>query len=192
MNRKIYLTIGVTFYNLDVLGEPRDIFFMRKCEVKKIINKQLDNPEIEKLKQTINRRKREFIENEKITPPKFIRGQQESQETCCYEQTKFEGIPASQGLLSGPVRVLESIDDICLVRSGEILVVPRTDPGWTPVFRIIGGLITETGGLLSHGAVVSREYGLPAVTNIPNACQIFKTGQMVTIDGSKGTVTIKC
>jgi rifampicin phosphotransferase len=192
MNRKIYLTIGETFYNLAVLEEPRDIFFMRKCEVKKVINKQLDNTEIEKLKQTIKRRKKEFVENEKITPPKFIRGKQESQETCCYEQTKFEGIPASQGLLSGPVRVLESIDDICLVRSGEILVVPRTDPGWTPVFRIIGGLITETGGLLSHGAVVSREYGLPAVTNIPNACQIFKTGQMVTIDGSKGTVTIKC
>jgi rifampicin phosphotransferase len=191
MNRKIYLTIGETFYNLDIIKEPRDIFFMLKCEVKKIVNKQLNNTEIETLKQTINLRKREFIENEKITPPKFLRGNQESQETSCYEQAEFEGIPASRGLLSGPVRVLDNIDDICLVRSGEILVVPRTDPGWTPVFRIIGGLITETGGLLSHGAVVSREYGVPAVTNIPNACQIFKTGQMVTIDGSKGTVTIK-
>ncbi len=191
MNRKVYLTIGETFYNLDILKEPKDIFFMRKCEIKKIANKQLDGTETEKLKQKINRRKREFIENEKITPPKFLRGKQESKETSCNEQTEFEGIPASQGFLSGPVRVLDNINDICLVCSGEILVVPRTDPGWTPVFRIIGGLITETGGLLSHGAVVSREYGVPAVTNIPNACQIFKTGQIVTIDGSKGIVTIK-
>ncbi len=191
MNRKIYLAIGETFYNSVILKEPRDIFFMRKCEVKKIVNKQVDNTGIEKLKQTINQRKREFIENEKITPPKFLRGGKESQEASCDQQVEFEGTPASQGLLSGPVRVLDNIDDICLVRPGEILVVPRTDPGWTPVFRIIGGLITETGGLLSHGAVVSREYGIPAVTNIPNACQIFKTGQRVIIDGSKGTVTIK-
>jgi rifampicin phosphotransferase len=191
MNRKVYLTIGETFYNLDILEEPRDIFFMRKCEINRIIKRQVEKVEIEKFKQTIKHRKAEFIENEKITPPKFLRGKQESQETSCYEQTEFEGIPASRGLLSGPIRVVDNIDDICLVRHGEILVVPRTDPGWTPVFRIIGGLITETGGLLSHGAVVSREYGLPAVTNIPNACQIFKTGQTVTIDGSRGTVTIK-
>ena len=192
MNRKIFLTIGETFYNLDILREPRDIFFMPRCEIKKVVDGQCDNLEIEKIKQSISRRKREFLENEKVTPPKFLRGNQESTEANCGEQTEFEGIPASRGVLSGPVRVLESIDDICLVRPGEILVVPRTDPGWTPVFRIIGGLITETGGLLSHGAVVSREYGIPAVTNIPNACRIFKTGQMLTIDGSKGTVTIKC
>ena len=191
MNRKIYLTIGETFYNLDILGEPRDIFFMRKCEIRRIANIQLERVEIESLKRKINQRKIEFIKNEKVTPPKFLRGEQESQETNCYEQTEFEGIPASRGKLSGPIRVLDNIDDICLVRQGEILVVPRTDPGWTPVFRIIGGLITETGGLLSHGAVVSREYGLPAVTNIPKACQIFKTGQTVTIDGSRGTVKIK-
>jgi pyruvate,water dikinase len=165
---------------------------MPRCEIKKVVDGQCDNVEIEKIKQSISRRKRDFLENEKITPPKFLRGNQESTEANCGGQTEFEGIPASRGVLSGPVRVLESIDDICLVRPGEILVVPRTDPGWTPVFRIIGGLITETGGLLSHGAVVSREYGIPAVTNIPNACRIFKTGQMLTIDGSKGTVTIKC
>ena len=74
---------------------------------------------------------------------------------------------------------------------GEILVVPKTDPGWTPVFSKLGGLITETGGILSHGAVVSREYGVPAVTNIISACQLFKTGQVVTINGYNGTVIIK-
>jgi phosphoenolpyruvate synthase/pyruvate phosphate dikinase len=103
----------------------------------------------------------------------------------------FKGIPASQGVLTAAVRVLGSIEDIWQVQAGEILVVPRTDPGWTPVFSKIGGLITETGGILSHGAVVSREYGIPAVTNIYDACRVFKTGQRVTIDGVKGEVILE-
>ena len=76
------------------------------------------------------------------------------------------------------------------MKSGEILVVPRTDPGWTPVFSKIGGLVTETGGILSHGAVVSREFGIPAVTNVRNACKIFKTGQKVTLNGNDGIVVL--
>lgn len=69
--------------------------------------------------------------------------------------------------------------------------MPRTDPGWTPVFSKIGGLITETGGVLSHGAVVSREYGIPAVTNVADACALFRTGQVVTIDSVEGVVTVE-
>jgi pyruvate,water dikinase len=191
MNRKIYLTIGEAFYNLDILEEPRDIFFMKKQEIQQIAKNQCNAEELEEIKRSISMRKNEFLENERCTPPKFLRGNEELSEVSLSGDTEFQGIAASRGVLSGPVRVLDNIDDIWRVRSGEILVVPCTDPGWTPVFRLIGGLITETGGLLSHGAVVSREYGIPAVTNIPNACRIFKTGQTVTIDGSKGTVTIK-
>ena len=100
----------------------------------------------------------------------------------------FNGLPASQGITTAPIRVLNDINLISTVRGGEIIVVPQTDPGWTPVFSKIGGLITETGGILSHGAVVSREYGIPAVTNITNASKIFKTGQIVKINGFNGTV----
>ncbi len=67
----------------------------------------------------------------------------------------------------------------------------NTDPGWTPVFSKLAGLITETGGILSHGAVVSREYGIPAVTAVKNATTLFKTGQKVTIDGNDGVIYIK-
>jgi pyruvate,water dikinase len=87
--------------------------------------------------------------------------------------------------------VINKIEEISKVQMGEILVVPKTDPGWTPIFSKLGGLITETGGILSHGAVVSREYGVPAVTNITNACILFKTGQEVMINGYNGTVIIK-
>jgi pyruvate,water dikinase len=193
MNRKIYLAIGDAFYNRDVIDEARDIFFMKRAEIQQVAKNQYSPSELAAIKQSICTRKDEFLENEHCTPVKFLRGNQEQSEENIGEgtATEFQGIPASRGVVSGPVRVLSDIDDIWKVRSGEVLVVPRTDPGWTPVFRLIGGLITETGGLLSHGAVVSREYGIPAVTNIPNACRLFKTGQTVTIDGSKGTVTIQ-
>jgi len=107
------------------------------------------------------------------------------------DSISFKGISASQGILTGKIRVLNKIEEIPSVQAGEILVVAKTDPGWTPIFSKIGGLITETGGILSHGAVVSREYGIPAVTNIANACQYLKTGQLVTINGYSGTVIIK-
>ena len=189
MNRKIFLSIGRIFYEQKILNDPSDIFFLRKNEIHRIARHSASSTEVERIKQAAKERKKEFLLNENLTPPKFLIGTQESDVPSQSLESMLHGIPASQGVHSGLVRVLDRIEDIWQVRTGEILVVPRTDPGWTPVFRMIGGLITETGGLLSHGAVVSREYGIPAVTNIPNACRIFKTGQTVTIDGSKGTVT---
>jgi phosphohistidine swiveling domain-containing protein len=76
------------------------------------------------------------------------------------------------------------------VEKGEILVTSNTDPGWTVVFSKLGGLITETGGILCHGAVISREYRIPAVTAVKSATTILKTGDMVSVNGSKGEVTI--
>ena len=190
MNRKIYLAIGRTFHNKAILDEPSDIFFLHKKEIRRIAEEKCTSYETEKIKLLVRERKAEFLRNENATPPKFLQGNFESDDSPQNFETTLVGIPASKGVLTGIVRVLDRIDDIWRVRTGEILVVPRTDPGWTPVFGKVGGLITETGGLLSHGAVVSREYGIPAVTNIPNACRIFKTGQTVTIDGSKGTVSI--
>jgi pyruvate,water dikinase len=191
MNRMIFLEIGKTLQTRGILHEPSEVFFLRKNEVQRIAEQNCDPFEIQQIEQAVSKRKREFMENEHLTPPKFLRGNLESETPRSRVEMVLHGIPASRGVLTGPVRVLDRIEDIWRVRTGEILVVPRTDPGWTPVFCKIGGLITETGGLLSHGAVVSREYGIPAVTNIPDACQIFKTGQVVTIDGAKGTVNLE-
>ena len=73
---------------------------------------------------------------------------------------------------------------------GDILVTRATDPGWTPVFSIIGGAVLEIGGTLSHGAIVAREYGLPAVVNVPQATQRIRDGQEITVDGTRGTVRL--
>ena len=97
------------------------------------------------------------------------------------------GTPASAGTVTGIVRVVLDPADAHL-EPGEILVAPSTDPGWTPLFLTAGGLVMEMGGSNSHGAVVAREYGIPAVVGVPDATGRLRTGQTVTVDGAAGTV----
>ena len=97
------------------------------------------------------------------------------------------GTPASAGTATGKVRVI--LDPVgAHLEPGEILVAPSTDPGWTPLFLTAGALVTEMGGVISHGSVVAREYGIPAVVGVPDATTRLRTGQTVTVDGSAGTV----
>ena len=99
------------------------------------------------------------------------------------------GTPASAGCVTGTARVI--IDPVgAHLQPGEILVAPSTDPGWTPLFLTAGGLVMEMGGANSHGAVVAREYGIPAVVGVPGATARIVTGQKITVDGSAGTVSI--
>jgi len=101
----------------------------------------------------------------------------------------FKGTGTSRGTVTGTVRVVKEISGIGLVKSGEILVCNSTDPGWTPVFAVISGIVTETGGLLSHASCLSREYGLPAV-QLSKAMKLIPDGATVTINGDTGVVTI--
>ncbi|XTR51381.1 PEP-utilizing enzyme [Pseudarthrobacter sp. So.54] len=97
------------------------------------------------------------------------------------------GTPASAGTATGRVRVI--LDPVgAELQPGEILVVPSTDPGWTPLFLTVSALVMEMGGVISHGAVVAREYGIPAVVGVPDATTRLRTGQMVTVDGAAGTI----
>lgn len=98
------------------------------------------------------------------------------------------GTPASAGTVTGKVRVI--LDPVgARLEPGEILVAPSTDPGWTPLFMTAGALVMEMGGVISHGAVVAREYGIPAVVGVPDATTRLRTGQTVTVDGASGIVT---
>jgi phosphoenolpyruvate synthase/pyruvate phosphate dikinase len=102
----------------------------------------------------------------------------------------LSGSPASAGLVSAPARVI--MDPVgAHLEPGEILVAPSTDPGWTPLFLTAGGLVMEMGGPNSHGAVVAREYGIPAVVGVPDATSRISTGQHITVDGAAGTVSME-
>jgi pyruvate,water dikinase len=98
------------------------------------------------------------------------------------------GTPAAGGAVSAPARVILEPAGAVL-EPGEILVAPSTDPGWTPLFLTAGGLVMEMGGPMSHGAIVAREYGIPAVVGVPDATELITTGQRITVDGSTGEIS---
>jgi pyruvate,water dikinase len=103
---------------------------------------------------------------------------------------RLEGVPISAGACEGPALVLTEPAAAPPGEGGYILVCPTTDPAWVPLFVKAKGLIMETGGVLSHGAIVAREFGLPAVAGLPDVMRRLKTGQIVRVDGTKGTVTV--
>jgi pyruvate,water dikinase len=101
----------------------------------------------------------------------------------------LRGTGVSPGVHEGVVRVLDSPVGAALA-AGEVLVAASTDPGWTPLFQLAGALVMEVGGVVSHGAIVAREYGIPAVATVPDATRRLRTGQRVRVDGGAGTVTL--
>jgi phosphohistidine swiveling domain-containing protein len=100
------------------------------------------------------------------------------------------GAPVSRGRVTGVVRIVRNLDEAALIQRGEILIAPITDVGWTPYFSLIAGLVTDIGSAVSHGAVVAREYGLPAVVNTRIATRMFSTGDRVMLDGESGVVRL--
>ncbi len=104
--------------------------------------------------------------------------------------TTLEGFAGAPGVAEGPARVVLSPDGLDDLQEGEILVAPITAPSWTPVFARIKGAVSDIGGIMCHAAIVSREYGLPAVVGTGNATQVIRTGQMIRVDGNAGIVTI--
>ncbi len=102
----------------------------------------------------------------------------------------LHGRPAARGIVEGVVRVAHSLADAAALEPGEILVTPITDIGWTPYFSLIGGLVTDLGSSVSHGAVIAREYGLPCVVNTRQATHVLRTGDRIRLDGDTGRVTV--
>jgi pyruvate,water dikinase len=99
------------------------------------------------------------------------------------------GTPGSPGRATGPVRVVHGPDDFARVRPGDVLVCRFTEPAWTALFGVVAAVVTETGGVLSHAAIVAREYGIPAVLAVPGAMTALPDGATVTVDGGAGRVT---
>jgi phosphoenolpyruvate synthase/pyruvate phosphate dikinase len=123
-------------------------------------------------------------------PPKYLRGWQTFDDDALDDEGALRGIAASAGVVTGRARVCRSLAEIANVQRGDILVTVATDPGWTTVFSIIGAVVVETGGVVAHAVMISREYGLPCVANVARACELIPDGAIVTVDGSTGRVLI--
>ena len=139
------------------------------------------------------RRQFERFHAKQYLPPLYLRDGEEYREDAevatVQDGALLAGIGTSRGTVTGTARVVHDLKDIGRVRAGEILVTNSTDPGWTPVFAVISGLVLETGGMLAHGSCLSREYGLPAVT-VANATRRIPDGATITVDGGSGRVSL--
>ena len=144
--------------------------------------------------RNISKRKDEYKLYEKLNPPRVITSDGE----IIAGKYKRENLPAeaivglavSSGVIEGRARVILNMEDADLDEDGDILVTSFTDPSWTPLFVSIKGLVTEVGGLMTHGAVIAREYGLPAVVGVDNATKLIKDGQRIRVHGTEGYVEI--
>ncbi len=141
----------------------------------------------------IEQRKADFEVFAKLTPPRVMTSDGEiisaEYDTANIPQGALSGVAASTGTVEGRARVVLSLEQASF-EEGDILVTTFTDPSWTSVFVSIKGLVTEVGGMMTHGAVVAREYGLPAVVSVENATRLIKDGQMIRVNGTKGFVEI--
>jgi pyruvate,water dikinase len=138
-------------------------------------------------------RKEDYRIYEMLTPPRVMTSEGEvifgSYNADNIPEGALVGVAVSSGVVEGTARVVLNLED-AVIEEGDILVTSFTDPSWTPLFVSIKGLVTEVGGLMTHGAVVTREYGLPAVVGVENATKLIKDGQRIRINGTEGYVEI--
>ncbi|CAM2143065.1 phosphoenolpyruvate synthase [Bacillus halotolerans] len=170
-----------------VIHEKEDIYYLTFEELHEVVRtNKLDY-------QIISKRKDEYNLYEKLSPPRVITSDGEII-TGEYKRENLPagaivGLPVSSGVIEGRARVILNMEDADL-EAGDILVTSFTDPSWTPLFVSIKGLVTEVGGLMTHGAVIAREYGLPAVVGVENATRLIKDGQRIRVNGTEGYIEI--
>ncbi len=170
-----------------VIRDQEDIFYVTFEEFHRAVRtNQVDD-------QLIRLRKDAFRFYEALTPPRVLTSDGEVL-TGAYRRDDLPsgalaGLPVSRGAVEGRARVILDIAEADL-EPGDILVTTYTDPSWTPLFVAINGLVTEVGGLMTHGAVIAREYGLPAVVGVEHATRLIRDGQRIRVDGTHGTIEI--
>lgn len=170
-----------------VIHEKEDIYYLTFEELHEVVRtNKLDY-------QIIKKAQDEYKLYEKLTPPRVITSDGEIV-TGEYKRENLPvgaiaGLPVSSGVIEGRARVILYMENAYL-EEGDILVTSFTDPSWTPLFVSINGLVTEVGGLMTHGAVIAREYGLPAVVGVENATKLIKDGQRIRVNGTAGYVEI--
>lgn len=187
-----YQEVGRRLVERGILADPRDFNFLSRNELYPLLRGQAGcTPLIE---AKIAARKRDFDARLHRTGKlgSYLRRGRELEldaAAAAEEDGALRGAGTSRGQVSGVARVIHSLGEIGRVKEGEILVCHATDPGWTPVFLVISGLVLETGGVLAHGSCLSREYGLPCV-QLAGATELIPDGVKISIDGDTGLVRL--
>lgn len=168
-----------------LIDELEDIYYLYFDELRAMVNGQTFEQEI------IAKRKNDYQAYEKLTPPRVMTSDGEvivgDYDTGNIPDGSLPGLAVSAGVVEGRARIVKDLKNAYL-SEGDILVTEFTDPSWTPTFVSIKGLITEVGGLSTHGAIIAREYGLPAVVSVRDATKLIRDGQMIRLNGTEGYI----
>jgi pyruvate,water dikinase len=186
-SRDVYEAIARRFAAAGLLGDADDVFFLGRPEMLAADRGELTARQIA---LRVRSRRRVYEKYSRQEPPKYLRGWTTFDDDQLTEDGSLRGIGASSGVVTGRARVCRELSEISKVQRGDILVTVATDPGWTTVFSIIGGVVVETGGVVAHAVMISREYGLPCVANLGRACELIPDGAVITVDGSTGRVRV--
>jgi pyruvate,water dikinase len=196
------MALGRKLVDAGVIAEANDIFYLTHAEV-------LDCSRVPRsMKALIDDRKAELERSDTLQPPPFIgvppsidRAPPDLRNVMRHlrgygvitsmDVGVINGLGASRGIARGRARILKSVDEADRLQSGDVLVCRTTAPPWTPLFSIASAVVTDAGGILSHSAICAREYNIPCIVGTQLATKRIPDGAMVTVDGSKGTVTIE-
>ncbi len=191
--RALVLEMGRRLVAQGKLAELEDVFFLSGPEFWDLIADRLDRAD----EAVLAERREHFLRYRNQLPASFLFDDVETEgelaegepDGSAVSGDGLSGLGASRGVARGRARVIPDLAHLAEVEPGEILVANNIDPGWTAVFPLLAGLITETGGILSHGAILAREYGIPTVTGVAKATELIQTGESIEVDGNSGTIS---
>lgn len=185
--KKALLREAQRLVGVGAIREPEDIFYLRFDELRELAHTHRPCDAV------VSERKREFRAHQALSAPRVLTSEGEALAGAYRREDvpagALAGLPVSSGTVEGRARVVSDISQADF-DPGDILVTAYTDPSWTPLFVAIAGLVTEVGGLMTHGAVIAREYGLPAVVGVENATRLIEDGQRIRVHGTDGYVEL--
>jgi len=183
--RTYFLALANHFVRRGFITNREDIFYLYYDEIKEIVKEEvMEKNYVHKIAQ----RKQEIMEHQEVNLPHTIYGDH-LPPLITSASKRLKGIPTSKGVYKGKMRVIKGFSDFHKLREGDVLVIPYSDVAWTPLFTKAGAIIAESGGFLSHSSIIAREYEIPAIVSVPEACS-FKDDTVVTVDGFQGEIII--
>jgi phosphohistidine swiveling domain-containing protein len=198
--RRFILELGARMVRNGLLDDRADVFFVTAAELQQAFHAQPD-VDGEQMKRNVRQRRERWKQNQALKPPALLPGlftlfgllrlsRWMPEYGAAGAGNGIRGIPVSPGRVTAPASVVHSIEEFDRMKAGNVLVAPMTSPAWTPLLAMAAAVVTDIGGVLSHASIVAREYGIPAVIGTGVASHRIADGQVVTVDGDSGRVTI--
>jgi pyruvate,water dikinase len=196
MPRRLVLAIARRLVSAGMLDAPSDIFYLRVGEVRSALREETGD-----YRDIAARRREEMAGWAEESPPPTLgapapasdglpTGFGGSRQLPADQPNLLHGNASSAGIARGPARVLRNLGEVDRLKPGDVMVARTTMPAWTPLFAVACAIVVETGGVLSHPAVTAREYGIPAVLGVSDATRVLRDGQLLEVDGTRGTVRV--